>query len=335
MEYISPAFRLNFREFCVGLYVGQINDIFQMAGVTLGSIPPDTVRGDRRSKVMEYYASIDWSNLHDVQKFLKAVGIVLAQSYVKEDQKAQLRQICEDEGLVIDGHTVRFGGMRSGSQIKNIIFAANGPKPEIVLSDAIENEIQIVANAQYCVIYDRPILAHGLLWKDMVEWWRGLRGMQNLVDIETSRELYKRLALSLDSEPEKFFMSQYFKVYHDKLGEKLPALIPQVYFHYDPYTLKQLKGTKRLPRQRMDFLLLLPGHHRIVIEIDGKHHYTSESGMAEPKKYAEMVVEDRKLKLAGYEVYRFGGYEFVDQEKAREVVDSFFEALFKHYQVID
>ncbi|WP_286246809.1 hypothetical protein [Streptomyces graminofaciens] len=41
-----------------------------------------------------------------------------------------------------------------------------------------------------------------------------------------------------------------------ELGFDLPALIPQVYLHYDPYTMNELGGANRLARQRMDFLLL-------------------------------------------------------------------------------
>jgi very-short-patch-repair endonuclease len=117
------------------------------------------------------------------------------------------------------------------------------------------------------------------------------------------------------------------------LKEKLPALIPQVYLHYDPYTSKQLKGVKRLSRERVDFLLLLPYRKNIVIEIDGKQHY-SENGKASPKLYAEMVAEDRRLRLAGYELYRFGGYEFCDGEKAKRTVENFFDDLFKLHSIL-
>ena len=58
--------------------------------------------------------------------------------------------------------------------------------------------------------------------------------------------------------------------------------------------------------QRMDFLMLLPNGIRVVIEIDGKQHY-SEGDISSPKLYAEMMVDTRKLQLKGYEVYRLGG----------------------------
>jgi len=50
----------------------------------------------------------------------------------------------------------------------------------------------------------------------------------------------------------------------------------------------------------MDFLLLFSAHERIVLEVDGQQHY-SENNMVKPSLYAEMVAEDRRLRLLGYE----------------------------------
>ena len=58
------------------------------------------------------------------------------------------------------------------SEAKNLIFAPNEPKPEIVLGDTIRNEIKIVKNQEYCLVYDRPLLEKGLLWEELVDWWR-------------------------------------------------------------------------------------------------------------------------------------------------------------------
>lgn len=55
--------------------------------------------------------------------------------------------------------------------VKNIIFAADGPKPEIVLRDAINNDIEITKNAEFCLVYDRPVDDGGLSWKALVAWW--------------------------------------------------------------------------------------------------------------------------------------------------------------------
>lgn len=114
-------------------------------------------------------------------------------------------------------------------------------------------------------------------------------------------------------------------------GDRLPALIPQVYLHYDPYTMAQLQGARRLPRQRMDFLLLLSPFERVVLEVDGKQHY-SEDGFSSPTKYAEMVHADRDLRLLGYEVYRFGGAELIEGTGAA-VVSDFLSRLFRKHGV--
>ena len=75
----------------------------------------------------------------------------------------------------------------------------------------------------------------------------------------------------------------------------------------------------------MDFLLLFSHHQRVVIEVDGVLHYTNGEGKPSPKRYSEMVAADRDLRLAGYEVYRFGGSELHDPT----VCDAFFRRLFQ------
>ena len=82
----------------------------------------------------------------------------------------------------------------------------------------------------------------------------------------------------------------------------------------------------------MDFLLLLPNRERVVIEIDGKQHY-SEENVASPQRYAEMVSADRDLKLHGYDVYRFGGYELMNEDKSAELIKNFFNSFFKKYDI--
>jgi very-short-patch-repair endonuclease len=213
--------------------------------------------------------------------------------------------------------------------LKNLIFASDGPKPEIVLSDAINNDIKIVRHEDHCLVYDLPLTKNGLLWTQLVQWWAERQG--SAVNEEIERDLYSRLFKSLASPPEKVLFRSYFKCFRSALGEGLPALIPQVYLHYDPYTMVQLQGERRLPRQRMDFLLLLSQFERIVIEVDGKHHYSNED-RSSPSKYAEMVQADRDLRLLGYEVYRFGGAE-LQEEVGEPAVSEFFCRLFRKHGV--
>jgi very-short-patch-repair endonuclease len=258
------------------------------------------------------------------EKFVKTIN-----AYIKLDGFELI------ESGIYSGYSY-FKINRSGSgvsgNIKNLIFSADGPKPEIVLSDSINNNIKIVKNEEHCLVYDRPIKDSGLLWSDLVIWWSAVNNCQ--VDSELERSLYKRLFRSLDSDPEKLFFRVYFSKMKSILDENLPALIPQVYLHYDPYTLKYLKGDKRLSRQRMDFLLIFSKKDRIIIEIDGKQHY-SIGDKSNPKLYSEMVSEDRELKLKGYDVYRFGGFELTNNiETATIIIEKFFIDLFSKYNII-
>lgn len=229
----------------------------------------------------------------------------------------------------ISGHPI-YGAnnFRSGPKgnIKNLIFSADGYKPEIVITDSLENNIQIVKNREYCLVYDRPIPATGLLWRDLVNWWAEIAGTEDYFVAE--KAFFWRLKKSLGSEPEKLLFDSYFKVFR-KADGNFPALIPQVYLHYDPYTMKQLKGEVRVSRQRMDFLMLLPCNIRVVLEVDGKQHY-SEGDKSSPKLYSEMVAEDRELKLKGYEVFRFGGYELSNGTGETTIIE-FFGKLMRRF----
>jgi very-short-patch-repair endonuclease len=205
---------------------------------------------------------------------------------------------------------------------KNLIFAADGPKPELVLADALNNDIRITKNEEFCLVYDLPIGIEGLQWKELIEWW-AVRSPSD----DPERSLYKRLHQSLGSGAEKTFFRLYFQILRDPLQERLPAIVPQVYLHYDPYTIRDQPSGSPLARQRMDFLLLLPGRQRVVIEIDGKHHYAN-GDTADPQRYATMVAEDRNLRLLGYEVYRFGAFELT-QGEPRDIVEPFLNRLIK------
>lgn len=211
---------------------------------------------------------------------------------------------------------------------KNLIFASIGLKPLLGFRDAIDNDIAILAHGQSCLIYDRPI-GDGLSWSELVAWWAEREGVSDVS--EARKTLGSRLQLSLSEGPERDLFNAYFKTFARQLADTLPALIPQVYLHYDPEVASRVVNRDALLRQRMDFLLLLPGHQRIVLEIDGKQHY-SDGDVASPRLYAEMVAADRELRLRGYEIYRFGGYE-LSRNRTAEVAAAFFERLFAVHRI--
>lgn len=221
-------------------------------------------------------------------------------------------------------HILALTGARDTTgRLRNLIFAALGPKPRIVLRDAVDNVIEIVEGADRVLVYDRNLAPTGLTWRELVDWYAAHRELGHLEERARALALHARLMESLgDNGAEQVVLGTYARLYGTH-GYDIPALVPQVYPHYDPYT--RARGGV-LVRQRMDFLVLAAGR-RIVIEVDGKTHYTDGAGRPDPKVYAQMVREDRRLRLDGYEVYRFGGAELGDKDEAAVMLTTFFTEL--------
>jgi hypothetical protein len=211
---------------------------------------------------------------------------------------------------------------------KNIIFASPF-KPDLRFRDALNNDIEIVSNAEAVLVYDRPIAADGLCWRDLQEWWAE---RERVAADEAKRSLYRRLMESLpsNSPAQRRVFTGYAKHFGSAVPD-LPALLPEVWLHWDPKTVKE-RGPKALLRFRMDFLMLLPNNVRVVIEVDGKHHYSDENGRASSEKYGLMMSADRDLRLAGYDVYRFGVDELGSGDADSKVAE-FFDQLFRQYHV--
>jgi len=265
-------------------------------------------------------------------------------------RKAAWYEMCAVDS--VSGYTI-YGNVRAQLHVpgtmKSLIFASIGEKLELVFIDTINNDVEIVKNADKILIYDRPLPPLGqLLWKDLVAWWQVREGLED--EKLASCELYRWLAQAVratNSPGEFALFRKYYERFGKQLGDKLPALIPQVYLHYDPYTNRERGDEEFLARQRMDFLLMLENRVRIVIEVDGRQHYATadpQSGayIADPTLYGKTCLEDRRLPLLGYEVYRFGGSEFMDTDPKTSViwprsevtVLDFFDKLLKKHGVI-
>ncbi|MFF7975924.1 hypothetical protein [Streptomyces sp. NPDC007905] len=279
--------------------------------VRLGLAPGD--EGDAFKSKFRYV-------MHRLRPLAVPELTAVARKVLDEYEAPELEQVLAALGMTgVDG------------EFKNLIFAANGPKPEIVLLDAVNNRLDIVRNGQYCLTYTRPLGAAGLSWAELVSWWQEANPAVPGDQAAASGHLCERLAESLASPPERVLFHTYAALYFREGGPALPALIPQVYLHYDPYTATARATPGPLARQRMDFLLLLPHRVRVVLEVDGQQHYSVNS-KANPELYAQMVSEDRQLKLSGYEVYRFGGHE-LDHSGGPRVVAGFFRELFGRYDI--
>lgn len=234
---------------------------------------------------------------------------------------AELREVDERDGYP----AFRIVSTHQGVQgrPKNIIFASSA-KPDIRFKDAINNDIEIATNADKVLIYDRPIGAGGLTWNDLQAWWADSKSITDAK--QAKKSLYRRLkqCIPSTSPPQMMLFESYFKTF-TKAIPQLPALLPEVWLHWDHKTVQE-RGPDALLRFRMDFLMLLPAGVRIVIEVDGKHHYES------PTAYARMMEGDRELKLAGYEVFRFGTVDL--SSDVLESVGGFFRQLLARYRVV-
>jgi hypothetical protein len=140
------------------------------------------------------------------------------------------------------------------------IFAADGPKPDLVLSDAVRNTTKITS-AEFCLVYDRPLQAGGLSSADLVSWWAGTHASACASERDVANDLHALLARSLDRGrdpsagrgPELVMFQTYTELLKHH-GFALPALIPQVYLHYDPYS----RTSRRVPGPLQDLLLTPP-----------------------------------------------------------------------------
>ncbi|MFJ3825586.1 hypothetical protein [Streptomyces nodosus] len=176
------------------------------------------------------------------------------------------------------------------------------------------------------LVYDRPVGKEGLLWRDLLAWWQETRDITD--QEQAARALYSRMEASLPpkSPGQKNLFWHYHHANRDHLND-VPALLPEIWLHWDPKTLRQ-RGAHAMQNLRMDFLMLLPGIRRVVLEVDGMQHYTRNEG-TEPDsaKYAATMAGDRDLKFRGYEVFRFGHDELRDRDRAQPLLAGFFAKL--------
>ncbi|MFE3931353.1 hypothetical protein [Streptomyces sp. YIM B13508] len=236
---------------------------------------------------------------------------------------AQLRQEGEADGYPLF-HLAQLG-RGTARRPRNLIFATLG-KPDIRFTSALDNDIEVAERADQVLVYDHAVGKDGLLWRDLLSWWQETRDITD--PAEANRSLYGRMQASLprQSPGQNNLFWLYHNIYKENLGD-VPALLPEIWVHWDPRTIRE-RGARALQNLRMDFLMLLPGNRRVVLEVDGIQHYTRNGG-AEPDsaKYAATMAGDRDLKLQGYEVFRFGHDELCDRDRARAVLTPFFHAL--------
>jgi hypothetical protein len=321
MEFISLPFRLEFREFCVGLVLRQIDDIFQMAEIKSGIIPPDrNVSGERRRRVEEYYASIDWTNQRDAEKFLTAIGLVLSQSYIPKESKDFLLDLCQKEGWVINGYQIQFPdkAIHEPDDLFKFQFPAGLPfgipKPNFaVTSDGGGQSLKFEMKSGI-----------GIIWKDVYPNYDFLTFQAACgISPETNLALKKALLTMNQTESEKAFFQAYAK--HFGMAENIvPILIPQAWIRWHSLPKHDLRAKKSHQADevyRLDFVAFWENQRFAILIDDIGHYAVKRNGLwiADEASYSYRLDEDRKLQLEGWHVYRVSNWELRDPQKVMEI----------------
>lgn len=163
-------------------------------------------------------------------------------------------------------------------KINNIVFAAIS-KPDILLTDVLNNTVQIPINEEKYLLYDKEIGAGGLSWKELLEWYDENNWLWGYSLKERLYDAVKHCGSPIEE--------QFFNCYLDavkEFGDGIPALLPQVYLYYDSKVQKD-RTIKIFDHQCMDFLILFSGSQRVVIELDGAQHYSDDPIEITGKQY--------------------------------------------------
>jgi len=200
-------------------------------------------------------------------------------------------------------------------EIQTIVFASDG-KPDLVLHDVPNSQLADAKGS--ALIWRTHITEKGLTVADMLQWWRSNRRADD--------SLYRRFSECCQNNDERAVLDFYYQtLVKMDVNSELPALLPQVWLTYDPLTREQRYGKPALDRQRLDFLMYLPGRRKVIIEVDGIYHISKGDGRACLETYSKGVAADRGLMAKGYTIYRFGANEI--QQDAAEVLGQFFHDI--------
>ncbi|HYO51755.1 hypothetical protein [Archangium sp.] len=269
-------------------------------------------------------------NTQHQTRLVSAINKHLAQDSLKliEVEKIEELSVCRVQSV-----------FSSNAPVRKIIFAASDDKPNLVVTDVLSGELEAInPPKESYLIYADEIPDSGLTWGHLIDWWvkhLAPQGNSGRKEETLAREIYTYLHKRLQSTPEKNFFHAYCKLF-PITKKHLPALIPQFYLRWDPYTGKQV----RLHGQRYDFLQLLPTQTRVLLEVDGIQHYAlSPQGeqkywRADPEAYTKTMKDTRDLLLSKYLAYRFSTQELLSTEAAIKCLSYFFNRLFSNHGIL-
>ncbi|WP_316527558.1 hypothetical protein [Kitasatospora brasiliensis] len=129
-------------------------------------------------------------------------------------------------------------GSAPGRSPKNLVFASS-TKPDIRFLSAVDNDIEVVQGLDEVLYYDRPTGPDGLRWHELLQWWQDATGTTD--DDDAKATLYNRL-MACQPDENNSPQIHLFRLYHRIHGRHiphLPALLPEVWLHWDPRTVRQ------------------------------------------------------------------------------------------------
>lgn len=320
MEYVSLNLRLEFREFCVGLYLGQIDDIFQMAGIELGEAKRE-FNGARRSRVEDYYASINWNDTADIQKFLTVLGLVLSQSYLSDENRKFIEGLCAQSGLIVEGNQVKLPKEASHNQSIDLFmqqfpgglpFGTKKPDLSVTASQGTQSlKFEMAAGI-------------GILWQDVYPNF-DFPTFQSAcgIDSETNLALKQALLNMNQTLCEKTFFQTYAK-HFGMATRHVPMLVPQAWVQWHSSSKRSLRAAQHpLANElyRIDFVAFW-ANQRYAILIDDISHYAvkhNDQWIADEKAYSRRIEEDRKLQAEGWNIFRVSNWE-IKQARSSEII---------------
>lgn len=320
MESIPLNLRLEFREFCVGLYLSQIDDIFQMSGIELGKAERE-FNGARRSQVEDYYASIDWTDPADIQKFLTVLGLVLSQSYLSNENREFIENLCTQSGLTVEGNQVKLP--KSASHNESIdLFIQQFPgglpfgqkKPDLAVTASKGTQSLKFEMAS----------GIGILWQDVYPNFDFLTFQSACgIDSTTNLALKKALPNMNQTSCEKTFFQTYAK--HFGMAEKhVPMLVPQAWVQWHSSSKRSLRAAQHpLANElyRIDFVAFWANRRYAVLIDDIGHYAVKRNGqwLADEETYSKRIEEDRKLQAEGWNIFRVSNWE-IKQARSSEII---------------
>jgi len=137
-ELISKKTRYEFREHLVGWTLREIEGVFDSADIECNTESQVYVSGERRTKVEQYYASLDFTSLRDVGKLLKAYTYILNElsepkySYGQPVDNAErikllVRWLHKDGYDYVNGEIVPTGGRAAVASVRAVAQDFDGP----------------------------------------------------------------------------------------------------------------------------------------------------------------------------------------------------------------